>query len=118
MFKHVNILASFKFKIRWGEALKRRREYLDSHLQDLAKRQDKSLEDLEREKSLVSQWLLLTEERNAVLVPAPDSGVPGAPTNSDFKPEVGVEQHMPIIFLDIPGKTSQTSDHFFRGILQ
>lgn len=35
----------------------------------MAKKQDKSMEDVEREKSLVSQWLLLTEERNAVLVP-------------------------------------------------
>jgi kinesin family protein 13 len=89
---------------RWGEALKRRREYLDSHLQELQKKQDKNPEDAEREKSLVAQWLTLTEERNAVLVPAPDSGVPGAPTNSDFKPEQGLERHMPIIFLDIPGE--------------
>lgn len=52
---------------RWGEALKRRREYLDSHLQDLARKHDKTSEDVEREKSLVAQWLMLTEERNAVL---------------------------------------------------
>ena len=62
---------------RWGEALKRRRNYLDTHLQDLANKKDKSVEEQTREKSLVTQWLTLTEERNAVLVPAPDSGVPG-----------------------------------------
>lgn len=86
---------------KWGEALKRRREYLDAHLQELANKQEKSEDEQIREKSLVSQWLTLTEERNAVLVPTPDSGVPGAPTNSSFKPESGMEQHMPIIFLDI-----------------
>lgn len=83
--------------------MKRRREYLDSHLQELAKKSDKSAEELMREKSLVAQWLMLTEERNAVLVPTPDSGVPGAPTNSTFKPEVGMEEHMPVMFLDISG---------------
>ncbi|ODN01520.1 Kinesin-like protein KIF13A [Orchesella cincta] len=86
---------------KWGEALKRRREYLDAHLQELANKPEKNEEEQIREKSLVSQWLTLTEERNAVLVPTPDSGVPGAPTNSSFKPEMGMEQHMPIIFLDI-----------------
>ncbi|CAL8143854.1 unnamed protein product [Orchesella dallaii] len=86
---------------KWGEALKRRREYLDAHLQELANKSEKNEEEQIREKSLVSQWLTLTEERNAVLVPTPDSGVPGAPTNSSFKPEMGMEQHMPIIFLDI-----------------
>lgn len=41
----------------------------------------KTDEDDEREARLVEQWVGLTEERNAVLVPAPDSGIPGAPAN-------------------------------------
>jgi kinesin family protein 13 len=86
---------------RWGEALKRRRNYLDQHLQDLASKTEKSVEEQTREKSLVTQWLTLTEERNAVLVPAPDSGVPGAPSSSAFKPDLGMEEHMPVMFLDI-----------------
>jgi len=64
-------------RFRWGDALKRRRDYLDRHLQELAQKEEKSAEEQMREKSLVNQWLALTEERNAVLVPAPDSGVPG-----------------------------------------
>ncbi len=42
---------------------------------------EKSEADVEREKSLVDQWVCLTEERNAVLVPAPSSGIPGAPAD-------------------------------------
>ncbi len=42
---------------------------------------EKSEEDIEREARLVEQWVGLTEERNAVLVPAPGSGIPGAPAD-------------------------------------
>lgn len=42
---------------------------------------EKSEEDIEREARLVEQWVSLTEERNAVLVPAPGSGIPGAPAD-------------------------------------
>ncbi|MEQ2188329.1 hypothetical protein GOODEAATRI_013823 [Goodea atripinnis] len=40
-----------------------------------------SEEDVEREARLVEQWVGLTEERNAVLVPAAGSGIPGAPAD-------------------------------------
>lgn len=42
---------------------------------------EKSEDDIEREARLVEQWVGLTEERNAVFVPAPGSGIPGAPAN-------------------------------------
>lgn len=42
---------------------------------------EKCEEDVEREARLVEQWVGLTEERNAVLVPAPGSGIPGAPAD-------------------------------------
>lgn len=42
---------------------------------------EKSEDDIEREARLVEQWVSLTEERNAVLVPAPGSGIPGAPAD-------------------------------------
>jgi kinesin family protein 13 len=44
----------------------------------------------------------LTEERNAVLVPAAGSQIPGAP--ADWTPPPGMEQHIPVIFLDLNGK--------------
>ena len=57
---------------------------------------------MEREKSLIDQWVCLTEERNAVLVPAAGTGIPGAP--ADWSPPSGMEQHVPVIFLDLNGK--------------
>lgn len=42
---------------------------------------EKTEDDAEREARLVEQWVGLTEERNAVLVPAPGSGIPGAPAD-------------------------------------
>ena len=42
---------------------------------------EKCEEDMEREARLVEQWVGLTEERNAVLVPAPGGGIPGAPAH-------------------------------------
>ncbi len=36
------------------------------------------VESNERENILLDQWVSLTEERNAVLVPAPGSSIPGA----------------------------------------
>ena len=40
---------------------------------------DKSASDKERESWMIDQWVCLTEERNAVLVPLQGSGIPGAP---------------------------------------
>lgn len=56
---------------------------------------------MEREQSLVDQWVSLTEERNAVLVPAAGSGIPGAP--ADWTPPGGMEPHIPVLFLDLNG---------------
>lgn len=62
---------------------------------------DKTEQDVEREQSLVDQWVSLTEERNAVLVPAAGSGIPGAP--ADWTPPQGMEPHIPVLFLDLNG---------------
>uniref|UniRef100_A0A8C2XQS2 Kinesin family member 13A n=1 Tax=Cyclopterus lumpus TaxID=8103 RepID=A0A8C2XQS2_CYCLU len=84
---------------RWSEALIKRREYLDEQIKKIINKQEKSEEDIEREARLVEQWVGLTEERNAVLVPAPGSGIPGAP--ADWNPPAGVEAHVPVLFLDL-----------------
>jgi len=42
---------------------------------------EKSEADIEREHSLIDQWVCLTEERNAVLVPTAGSRIPGAPAD-------------------------------------
>ncbi|XP_075220928.1 kinesin heavy chain 73 [Lycorma delicatula] len=84
---------------KWSDALMRRRQYLDQQIQRLFNKQDKTEQDNEREQSLVDQWVNLTEERNAVLVPAPGSGIPGAP--ADWDPPSGMEPHIPVLFLDL-----------------
>lgn len=63
---------------------------------------EKTEQEKEREQSLVDQWVSLTEERNAVLVPAAGSGIPGAP--ADWNPPSGMEPHIPVLFLDLNGK--------------
>ncbi|KAG7205851.1 hypothetical protein KM043_007787 [Ampulex compressa] len=84
---------------KWSDALMRRRQYLDQQIQKLINKQDKTEQDIEREQSLVDQWVSLTEERNAVLVPAAGSGIPGAP--ADWNPPAGMEPHIPVLFLDL-----------------
>uniref|UniRef100_UPI0037E80FB8 kinesin-like protein KIF13A n=1 Tax=Semicossyphus pulcher TaxID=241346 RepID=UPI0037E80FB8 len=84
---------------RWSEALIKRREYLDEQIKKIINKHEKSEEDIEREARLVEQWVGLTEERNAVLVPAPGSCIPGAP--ADWTPPAGMEAHTPVLFLDL-----------------
>lgn len=84
---------------KWSEALGRRRKYLDQQIQKLINKEDKTEQEKEREMSLVNQWVSLTEERNAVLVPAAGSGIPGAPASWD--PPPGMEPHVPVLFLDL-----------------
>ncbi|KAK2583279.1 hypothetical protein KPH14_009285 [Odynerus spinipes] len=84
---------------KWSDALMRRRQYLDQQIQKLINKQDKTEQDIEREQSLIDQWVSLTEERNAVLVPAAGSGIPGAP--ADWNPPPGMEPHIPVLFLDL-----------------
>ncbi|CAL8291009.1 unnamed protein product [Merluccius merluccius] len=84
---------------RWSEALTKRREYLDQHIKKIINKPEKSEEDMEREARLVEQWVGLTEERNAVLVPAPGSGIPGAPAH--WTPPAVMEAHIPVLFLDL-----------------
>ncbi|XP_037374808.2 kinesin-like protein KIF13A isoform X4 [Talpa occidentalis] len=84
---------------RWSDALIKRREYLDEQIKKVSNKKEKSEDDMEREARLVEQWVGLTEERNAVLVPAPGSGIPGAP--ADWIPPPGMETHIPVLFLDL-----------------
>lgn len=46
----------------------------------------------------------LTEERNAVCVPSPNSAIPGAP--ADWNPPNGIEKHIPVLYLDAAGSKS------------
>ena len=74
-------------------------QYLDAQIQKYVNKEDKTEAEIEREQSLVDQWVCLTEERNFVMVPTAGSGVPGAP--ADWEPPDGMETHCPVIFLDL-----------------
>ncbi|CRK92708.1 CLUMA_CG006254, isoform A [Clunio marinus] len=65
--------------------------YQEEDLSILREKWNKTEHEKEREISLVNQWVSLTEERNAVLVPAAGSGIPGAPASWD--PPPGMEPH-------------------------
>ncbi|XP_051576127.1 kinesin-like protein KIF13A isoform X2 [Myxocyprinus asiaticus] len=93
---------------RWSDALIKRREYLEEQIKKIINKTEKSEEDVEREARLVEQWVGLTEERNAVLVPAPGSGIPGAPAH--WVPPAGMEAHIPVLFLDLNADNLTVND--------
>ncbi|XP_051575077.1 kinesin-like protein KIF13A isoform X1 [Myxocyprinus asiaticus] len=93
---------------RWSDALIKRREYLEEQIKKIINKLEKSEEDVEREARLVEQWVGLTEERNAVLVPAPGSGIPGAPAH--WVPPAGMEAHIPVLFLDLNADNLTVND--------
>ncbi len=86
-------------KEQWSDALAKRKEYLDQQLKSILGKSGKSEAEKEREQLLVDQSMFLTEEQEFVMVPAPGSGVPGAPADND--PPEGLEQHTPVLFLDL-----------------
>lgn len=87
---------------KWNDALQKRKLYLHSQVKNLSEKSDKTEEDMEREKSLMEQLVNLTEETNAVYVPQPGTGIPGAPAM--WSPPQGMEPHIPVLFLDLNGK--------------
>ncbi|XP_050313761.1 kinesin-like protein KIF13A isoform X2 [Anthonomus grandis grandis] len=84
---------------KWSDALQKRKQYLHAQLQNLSEKIDKTEEDVEREKSLMEQLVNLTEETNAVEVPQPGTGIPGAPAM--WSPPPGMEPHIPVLFLNL-----------------
>lgn len=84
---------------KWSDALQKRRQYLNQQLQNLSEKTNKTEQDIEREKSLMEQLVNLTEESNAVYIPQPGTGIPGAPAM--WSPPPGMEPHVPVLFLDL-----------------
>lgn len=83
-------------------------QYLDAQITKYLNKNVKTEAEIEREESLVEQKFFLTEERHFVMVPAPGSGVPGAP--ADWDPPEGMEQHTPVLFLDLNADDFSTGD--------
>ena len=98
-------------KEKWSDALAKRKEYLDRQLKNILDKSAKTDAEHEREQLLVDQCVFLTEEQEYVMVPAPGSGVPGAP--ADNEPPEGMEQHSPVLFLDLNSDDLSTGKFFF-----
>ncbi|XP_039980600.1 kinesin-like protein KIF13B isoform X2 [Xiphias gladius] len=96
-----------RMREQWLVTLTQRQEYLDQQLQKIVSKPDKSEDDVERESQLLECRLTLTEERNAVLVPSPGSGIPGAP--AETIPVPGMETYIPVLFLDLSADDFQSS---------
>ncbi|XP_078332068.1 kinesin-like protein KIF13A isoform X4 [Crassostrea virginica] len=92
---------------RWSNALAKRTKYLNEQIQNLINKPNKSEADSDRERALLDQWVCLTEERNAVMVPSPGSGIPGAPAEGESAPNM--EKHTPVLFLDLNADDMSTS---------
>ncbi|VDM54943.1 unnamed protein product [Angiostrongylus costaricensis] len=109
-----------RIRAQWTLALKSRQKYLEQQLDSLPTKSNKCEAELEREHSLMGQWVSLTEERTAVSIPAPNSDIPGAPCDwqaifyevlnscvinsarlHSRIPPPGVEEHVPVLFLDL-----------------
>ncbi|CAJ0610426.1 unnamed protein product [Cylicocyclus nassatus] len=88
-----------RIRAQWTLALQSRHKYLEQQLDSLSSISNKTEAEIEREHSLMGQWVSLTEERTAVSIPAPNSDIPGAPC--DWIPPPGVEEHVPVLFLDL-----------------
>ncbi|XP_033972659.1 LOW QUALITY PROTEIN: kinesin-like protein KIF13B [Trematomus bernacchii] len=99
-----------RLRRQWLSALTKRQEYLDQHLQSLVSQAEKTEDDMEREAQLLEWRLTLTEERNAVMVPFPGSGIPGAP--AEWVPLPGMETHIPVLFLNLKPDDLSSQDQF------
>lgn len=88
-----------KLREKWSGALEKRRNYLNQQLEKLSNKLDKTEEDAERENSLMSELVNLTEEKDVVHDPPAGSAIPGAPAKWLVPP--GMEEHLPILFLDL-----------------
>lgn len=85
---------------KWSNILQKRQTYLQDQMNELLNKENKIQEDVERENRLMDQWVNLIEERKASKCPTSGSEIPGAP-DDNWEPPVGMESHIPVIFLDI-----------------
>ncbi|GMT33536.1 hypothetical protein PFISCL1PPCAC_24833, partial [Pristionchus fissidentatus] len=88
-----------RIRCEWTAALEQRQKHLEEQINRTPQHQSIDNDESDREYSLMDQWVALTEERAAVKLPAANSRIPGAP--SDWTPPAGVENHVPVIFLNL-----------------
>ncbi|KAF8381852.1 klp-4 [Pristionchus pacificus] len=98
-----------RIRTEWTAALEQRQKHLEEQINRTPPHPAEHDEASSREYSLMDQWVALTEERAAVKLPAANSRIPGAP--SDWTPPPGVENHVPVIFLNLnPEEVTQDEE--------
>jgi kinesin family protein 13 len=90
-----------KLREKCRQILDNRKSYLYEQLKQLSElnEEQKSDEEKERYESLCKQLVDLGEEQACIDAPADNSHLPGS--TIDWQPPASMEQHVPIIFLDL-----------------
>jgi hypothetical protein len=83
-------------KERFSQTLNDRRTELDTMMRESLSKENKSEEEKDRESHLIAEWMALVKERDAILKPEVDSGLPGA--LDSVQSEVGYERRNVVIY--------------------
>ncbi|VDL89353.1 unnamed protein product [Schistocephalus solidus] len=102
-----------RLRQRWCEAMDKWQSYLQTNLQTLAKKEQKSSLDEAREGYLLNRWVSSIQERDAILVPPAGSGLPGAPASGN--PPAGMEYHNSLLFVDLQSEGNQLNQNLWVG---
>ncbi|KAL5247946.1 hypothetical protein ACHWQZ_G017196 [Mnemiopsis leidyi] len=88
-----------KLRCAWSEALESVQNRIGEQLHRLTEKEALSDSEEEERGKLLEEWIRLLRERDAVLLPKENSGVPGA---RDTRPvPQGMESRIPTLFIDV-----------------
>ncbi|CAF3499069.1 unnamed protein product [Rotaria socialis] len=84
---------------KWLNFIEKRKIYLESQINTLHQKTNKTSIDTHRESIILEELVRLAEEHHIAMFPPASSGIPGSP--ACWIPPTTIEMHRPIIFLDI-----------------
>lgn len=96
-----------RLKEKCRQILENRKQYLQSQLSQQLSESNKSDDDKERYESLCKQLAELGDEQAAIDAPGENTHLPGS--TIQWKPPDGVEQHVPIVFIELNDFSSSSS---------
>lgn len=91
-----------RLRTRWSEILEKRKQFLQEQLGELTSGSD---EEKELSESMMKQLTDLGAEQVTIDAPSDNSHLPGS--TIQWQPENGMEQHVPIIFIDLDNSRQQ-----------
>eukprot|EP00116_Pleurobrachia_bachei_P001294 sb/3461556/ len=98
-----------KLRCAWSEALETVQNRIGDQLHKLTEKEVLSDAEEEERGKLLEEWIRLLRERDAVLIPKENSGVPGA---RDTRPvPQGMEVRIPTLFVDVNDQLRQNPKH-------